>query len=66
MTGGRISVGDPLYRLIKPRAELKRESVIIHGITPSDVAAERDSASVLAEFLEFCSSAHRGRPLCRH
>jgi DNA polymerase-3 subunit epsilon len=56
MTGGRISVGDPLYRLIKPRAELKRESVIIHGITPSDVAAERNSASVLAEFLEFCSS----------
>lgn len=56
MTGGRICLGDSLYRLIKPRAELTRDSVIIHGITPSDVAAERDSASVLTEFLDFCGS----------
>ncbi|OGW36067.1 MAG: hypothetical protein A2010_12990 [Nitrospirae bacterium GWD2_57_9] len=57
MAGPRISLGDPFYRLIKPRAALTRESVIIHGIMPSDVAAQADSASVLAEFASFCGQA---------
>lgn len=57
MRGSRISLGDPFYRLVKPRSALTRESVIIHGITPSEVADEQGSAAVLAEFLEFCSGA---------
>jgi DNA polymerase-3 subunit epsilon len=57
MRGGRISLGDPFYRLIKPQAALTRESVIIHGITPSDLAEERDSAAVLAEFIGYCGTA---------
>ena len=63
MTGGSISLGDPFYRLVKPEAALTRESVIIHGIMPSEVAEEQDIASVLAEFMEFCGSSHPGRPL---
>lgn len=54
MTGSRISLGDPFYRLVKPKCPMTRESVIIHGITPSDVAAEAGSYSVLSEFASFC------------
>lgn len=57
MIGTSISLGDPFYRLVKPETELTRESVIIHGIVPSDVAAEEDIASVLEKFLVFCGSS---------
>jgi DNA polymerase-3 subunit epsilon len=56
MTGARIAIGETFYRLIKPKAALTRESVIIHGITPSEVADERDSSSVLEEFAVFCGN----------
>jgi DNA polymerase-3 subunit epsilon len=56
MTGARISVGDTFYRLIKPKTALTRESVIIHGIMPSEVAGEPDSALVLEEFAVFCGN----------
>jgi DNA polymerase-3 subunit epsilon len=57
MNGTRISLGDPFYRLVRPRTALTRESVIIHGIMPSDVAEEQDIASVLAQFMDFCGGA---------
>jgi DNA polymerase-3 subunit epsilon len=57
MSGTRISLGDPFYRLVRPRTALTRESVIIHGIMPSDVAEEQDIASVLAQFMDFCGGA---------
>lgn len=57
MTGGSISLGDPFYRLVKPETALTRESVIIHGIVPADVAAEEDIASVLEKFMAFCGNS---------
>ena len=40
MTGGRIELGNTFYRLVSPRTELKASSVVIHEITPSEVAAK--------------------------
>jgi DNA polymerase-3 subunit epsilon len=56
MTGGRIDLGDTFYRLVSPRTELTAASVVIHEITPSEVAASPGIDSVLAEFLEFCGN----------
>jgi DNA polymerase-3 subunit epsilon len=57
MAGRKISLGDRFYRLVKPRAELTSKSVIVHGITPSEVAGEAESAHVLAEFASFCGES---------
>ncbi len=54
MSGMRIELGRCFYRLIKPEAAFKPESVIIHGITPSDVKKARGIDAILAEFIEFC------------
>lgn len=54
MTGGRIDLGDTFYRLVNPRTELKADSVVIHEITPSDVAAQPRIDRVLADFLDYC------------
>lgn len=54
MVGGRIDFEDVFYRLVSPEAALTAESVIIHGITPSDVHEKPDINTVLREFLEFC------------
>jgi DNA polymerase-3 subunit epsilon len=54
MTGGRIEIGESFYRLVSPDTQLKAENVIIHEITPSDVAAKPAIDVVLAEFLDFC------------
>ncbi|MFZ5907773.1 MAG: PolC-type DNA polymerase III [Nitrospirota bacterium] len=55
MTGMKIEIGRTFHQLIKPRASLKPESVVIHGITPSDVRERPESATVLSGFLEFCA-----------
>ncbi len=57
MTGGRIELGDAFYRLVSPRTELSAASVVIHEITPSEVAAKPAIDTVLADFLEFCGGA---------
>ncbi len=57
MTGSRIELGDTFYRLVSPRTELSAESVLIHEITPSEVAAKPDIDTVLVDFLEFCGDA---------
>ncbi len=57
MTGNRIELGDAFYRLVSPRTELSAASVVIHEITPSEVAAKPDIDTVLAEFLDFCGDA---------
>jgi DNA polymerase-3 subunit epsilon len=54
MTGGRIDLGDVFYRLVHPDTEFRAESVVIHGITPSDVREKPDIDPILTEFLEFC------------
>lgn len=56
MTGGRIDLSDTFHRLIKPETALTRESIVIHGITPSDVIKEPDINEVLLEFSGFCGT----------
>lgn len=54
MTGTRIDLGKTFHRLIKPETKFKPESVVIHGITPSDVSEKPDIDHIIADFLEFC------------
>lgn len=56
MTGGRIDLSDTFHKLIKPATALTRESIVIHGITPSDVIKEPDIDKVLLEFSGFCGT----------
>ncbi len=54
MTGTRIDVGKPFYRIVDPRTELTGKSIVIHGITPSETVGAPDIETLLPEFLEFC------------
>jgi DNA polymerase-3 subunit epsilon len=54
MRGGRIEIGETFYRLVSPARPLTAENVVVHEITPSDVAAKPGIDTVLTEFLEFC------------
>ena len=50
-------MGDVYYRLVEPRTELTGQSVIIHGITPSEVSQSPDINTILPEFLGFCGNS---------
>lgn len=54
MKGKKINLGDFYYRVVKPRADFSSESVVIHGITPSDVEEKPSIDGVIEEFMEFC------------
>ena len=56
MTGTRIDLSQTFYRLIKPDSKFKPESVVIHGITPSDVSEKPNIDSIISDFLEFCGN----------
>jgi len=56
MVGGRIDFGEVFYKLVNPETELTAKSVIIHGITPSDVVEKPDITTVLSEFVQFCGT----------
>ena len=56
MNGGRIDLSDTFYRLLNPETRLTAESVIIHEITPDEVAEKPDIRTGLAEFLTFCGN----------
>ena len=51
---GRIEIGETFYRLVSPEGPLTAENVVVHEITPSDVAAKPGIDTVLTEFLDFC------------
>ena len=55
MTGGRIDLGNVFYRLVSPNTKLTATSVVIHGITPSEVSAQPVIDTVLAEFLDYAA-----------
>ncbi|MEW5747014.1 MAG: 3'-5' exonuclease [Nitrospirota bacterium] len=57
MTGRRIRLGEVFYRVVKPQTALTSESVVIHGITPSEVEGEPSIDRVLADFTDFCRGA---------
>jgi DNA polymerase-3 subunit epsilon len=54
MSGTRIEIGRTLYRLVSPRAAFKSASVVVHGITPDDVAEQPPIDAIAGELLAFC------------
>jgi DNA polymerase-3 subunit epsilon len=54
MSGSRIELGRSFYQLVSPRADFKHESIVVHGITPDDVAEKPPLDAVAAELLSFC------------
>lgn len=54
MRGRSIDLGSSFYRLVKPSAKLRHENIVIHGITPSDLAEKPPIGDVLTEFIDFC------------
>lgn len=57
MEGNRINLGDTYYRLVEPRTKLTGSSVVIHGITPTEVSTWPSIDRLLPEFLDYCGSA---------
>lgn len=55
MTGGRIVLGKTLERMVSPETALSSESVLVHGITPSECADKPSIGSVLEELESFCA-----------
>lgn len=56
MKGGRIDIGSSIYRLINPSRGINHSSIVIHGITPSDVAEEPLIDAVLPELAGYCGN----------
>jgi DNA polymerase-3 subunit epsilon len=54
MEGKRILAGETFYELIKPDITLTGASVVIHGITPSELEEKPSIEKVLPEFINFC------------
>jgi len=56
MTGGRIELNETLYRLVSPETQLSAASIVVHEITPSEVAEKPGIKTVLNEFRDFCGN----------
>ena len=54
MTGGRIHLGKTLELMVSPETSLTSASVLVHGITPSEVENKPAISSALAELRNFC------------
>lgn len=54
MDGRRIELGSAFHKLIKPQSSLTSESVLIHGITPSEVEKKPSIQGIIKDFLNFC------------
>jgi DNA polymerase-3 subunit epsilon len=57
MHGGRLAVGGAFHELVNPGPLLDGRSVVIHGITPSQVEAKPPIDTVLMAFLEYCAGS---------
>lgn len=56
MIGSKIVLSSNFHKLTKPETKFKSESVVIHGITPSDVSEKPAIDSILSEFVDFCGN----------
>lgn len=54
MTGGAIDLENIFTRVVNPASSLSAESVVIHGITPSETAGKPSIEDALSEFARFC------------
>lgn len=57
MRGGRLEVGGSFHELVNPKKALDARSVVIHGITPSQVESRPPIEAVLASFLAYAGDA---------
>jgi DNA polymerase-3 subunit epsilon len=57
MKGRRILMGQMFYRLVKPLSELKSQSVVVHGLTHTDLEQAEPAGKAMEEFLEFAGDA---------
>ncbi|MDX9715527.1 MAG: 3'-5' exonuclease [Dissulfurispiraceae bacterium] len=53
-TEGKIELGNFFYRVIQPETDLKKESIVIHGITPTEAMECPGIGILLPEFINFC------------
>ncbi len=53
MQGGRIELGQAFQELVNPKAILDGRTVVIHGLTPSELEAMPPIEGILAAFLEY-------------
>lgn len=57
LQGGRIEMGERFYELARPDKELTGASVVVHGITPSDLISMPGITDVMQRFREFCGES---------
>ncbi|MBN2654988.1 MAG: 3'-5' exonuclease [Nitrospirae bacterium] len=62
VTAGKIELGNFFYRVIQPETDLKKESIVIHGITPTEAMECPGIGILLPEFINFC----KGRVIVGH
>ena len=55
MLGFRIDLSNTFNRLVRPETALSHESILIHGITPSELDDQPAVRSVLSDFSIYCS-----------
>jgi DNA polymerase-3 subunit epsilon len=53
MQGGRIELGHTFQALVNPKAVLDGRTVVIHGITPSQLEAMPPIGALLADFMAY-------------
>ena len=54
--GGKILAGEAFYMLVDPERSFKRDGVVIHGITPSDVEEKPVIDEAVYELIRFIGS----------
>ncbi len=57
LEGASIHPSKTFYRLLKPETELKREGVLVHELTHSDLDLADGATEVLEEFVSFVGDA---------
>ena len=57
MTGGRIALGDTFDRIIAADAHPSRDSIVVHGLTPGQIANGSQPRDVLSDFLLWVGDA---------
>jgi DNA polymerase-3 subunit epsilon len=57
MRGGRIEIGDAFHELVNPSAVLDGRSVVIHGITPSQLETKPRIDEVIGPFMGYVDQA---------
>lgn len=57
LKGAALLPAKTLYRLIKPECELKRQSVVVHELTHTELDCAEDYIDVIKDFVEFIGEA---------